>query len=509
MNRKYFSSALLSCFGMIALVNCALAQLTPQEAILKMTRGINIGNSLELANEGESGRFVQEHYFTDFKTAGFNCVRIPVRWDKHTSTAEPYKVDSIWLNRVEKVVDWSLKHGLMTIINTHHDDWILNDVNYTAADLARFKAIWTQVAERFKNKSDSLIFEIANEPNIAVSKTDLLNSSAIPVIRNSNPTRIIIFGSSGTQLSTLKQAVVPKDNYLIASFHTYEPWSITYDGKGTWGTTAQINVVKALMNDAAAWSTSHKIPLFLGEFGSTGRFEINSRMKWTYTHVEEALRRNIATAVWSDFGDFGIYNHTTSTTGSWNTAIKDILVYTHPLSAESLTVTVQNKEDAQLAWKNRAADYKWIRIERKVSGGVWSRIDTLEGNATSFLDQTSVLGKTYSYRICCELSTGEIVCSYPADKKIVTPTALNELKSNRNEIELITYFADDELIIKTDFADTELLYNLFSISGQRIKSGILCSKDNHISTSNLPIGIYLINVIYSNGATLTKQAVKF
>jgi hypothetical protein len=506
--KKIFTKSSLICFLILNLIYVASAQMTPQEAIVKMNRGINIGNSLELSTEGASGgRTVQEYYFTDFKAAGFNCVRIPIRWDLHTGTTSPYTINTAWLDRVEQVVNWSLKHGLMTIINSHHDDWILNDGNYTTADLARFKAIWTQVAERFKGKSDSLMFEIGNEPNIAISKVDQINANIIPLIRSTNPTRIIIFGSSGTQLSTLKQAVIPKDKYLIASFHTYEPWDFAGNGNGTWGTTAQINLVKALMTDAAAWSSSHSnIPLFLGEFGTVGKCEINSRMKWVNTHVEEALRRNIATCVWSDFGNFGIYSHTTVAANKWNTSIRDILVFTHPLSAEALAISIANGS-AQLSWKNRAAGYKWIRLDRKEGTGAYKSIDTIDGGATTYLDKTTLSGKTYTYRVACELSTGEITYSYPAEKKIVSPTAISTIEGYSDEY--TAYFADGDLIVKTGLNKPEFSYRLYTLSGQTILSGRSHTNLHHINTSKLPHSTYLIQIVSLDGVTKTKKVVKY
>ena len=129
---------------------------TPQEVIEKIKRGINIGNTLEPPTEGEwNNGPLQEYYFDDYKNAGFTCIRIPVRWDKHTTETAPYVIQTSWLDRVEQVVDWGLERDLYIIINAHHEWWLVD--NYSDPNMrARFDSIWTQIAERFKNKSGGI-----------------------------------------------------------------------------------------------------------------------------------------------------------------------------------------------------------------------------------------------------------------------------------------------------------------------------------------------------------------
>jgi aryl-phospho-beta-D-glucosidase BglC (GH1 family) len=395
----------------------AKAQMTPFQAVEKMTCGINVGRSLEL-DAGESSRLIKEYYFSDFKTAGFDFVRIPIQWNAHTGATAPYTIDATWMNRVEQVIDWSLNQGLITVINSHHDKWILENNSFTAADLDRFKAIWTQIAERFKDKSENLIFEIANEPNIGISLVDQINSAIIPIIRQTNPTRNIVFGSSGTQMSTLKQAAIPNDPYLIASLHSYIPWTFAGEGIGTWGTTDDIDETKAIMADAAAWADTHNIPLLLGEFSARSSCDATSRVKWFTTHMEEARMANIAPCVWQDFGWFSMY-YDSGTAGSWSTSVKNAVVAKYHEPAVALTVTNGN----ELIWTNKDADYQSITIERKVGLGTYQTIATLAGSAESYLDETSIEGTIYVYRVVSTFSNGQVGYSFPSSvyEPIVVP----------------------------------------------------------------------------------------
>jgi len=103
----------------------------PFEMVRKMGMGTNLGNTLEAPYEGSWSKSAMEYYFDDFKAAGYKNVRIPVRWDNHTMRTYPYTIDKAFLDRVEQVVDWSLSRGFVTIINSHHDDWIKETITET------------------------------------------------------------------------------------------------------------------------------------------------------------------------------------------------------------------------------------------------------------------------------------------------------------------------------------------------------------------------------------------
>lgn len=155
---------LVTVLFLILLQSFLFAQLTPKEAIAGMTRGINLGNTLEPPKEGEWNNVpAKEYYFDDYKTAGFDCIRIPIRWDNYTGKTAPYTVTETWMDRVEEVIDWGLSRDLYIIINSHHDDWIKDD--YSETNKARYDSIWSQIAIRFKDKSEKLLFEMINEPH--------------------------------------------------------------------------------------------------------------------------------------------------------------------------------------------------------------------------------------------------------------------------------------------------------------------------------------------------------
>lgn len=187
---------ILMFFLLVGIAPKMNAQLTPQEAIVQMGRGINVGNSLDATPTETSwgNELIQEYYFDDIKTAGFNCVRIPVTWKHHTSISSPYSIDSLWLNRVDTIVTWALNRDLFVIINAHHEDGIKavnskGDPIARADTIAKYDSIWSQVSFHFKDRSDSLLFEILNEPQDMEQATlDSLNTRILSIIRKDNPT---------------------------------------------------------------------------------------------------------------------------------------------------------------------------------------------------------------------------------------------------------------------------------------------------------------------------------
>lgn len=377
------------------LVNILIsAQITPHEAIRQMQKGINLGNTHEPPTEGGwNNPKAQEYYFDLYKDAGFSCVRIPVRYDNYTGKTPPYKISETWLNRIEEVAEWGLKRGLFIVINTHHDDWIKS--SYTAANKARFDSIWSQIAVKFKDKPEKLIFEIINEPHgLTKAQNDELHARVLSIIRKTNPTRLVIFqGHNWGGSDELITAAIPNDPYLIGSFHSYDPYLFGLEGQGTWGTATDYNQLENKFKAVSNWSVKNNIPVFLGEFGSLKKCEFNSRMRHYRAYVELSQKYGFASMAWDDGGDFRIMERQQKT---WN-ELKDILIYT---SAKSPSPAVRVYRDSiiALSWVNRVTDNDSIVIQRRTgSSQNYSKLATLKSDAVAFEDVKPAMNQTYTY----------------------------------------------------------------------------------------------------------------
>lgn len=284
-------------------------------------RGVNLGNALEAPHEGDWGLTLREEYFEEIKRAGFNSVRIPVKWSSHAGQTPPYTIDPTFLNRVDWAVDQTLHRGMTAILNVHNYD----EMNFAPDEhLPRLTALWAQIADHFRNRPDRLIFELLNEPNGKL--TDDLWNSMIPrllaVVRKSNPRRIVIVGpSQWNSFDHLEKLVLPEsDRRLIVTFHYYNPFQFTHQGaswvqgsdrwKGTtWkGSEKQLEALRRDFDKAAAWAREKQRPLFMGEFGAYSQGDMDSRVLWTHAVAREAEKRGFSWGYWEFGAGFGIYD---------------------------------------------------------------------------------------------------------------------------------------------------------------------------------------------------------
>ena len=185
----FIITILLGCF-----TACEAQQQKPRpsdnEAIqvaLSMGIGWNLGNQLDAHIDGVSGETfwgnpeATQQTFNGLKKAGFRSVRIPVTWLGHIGPAPTYTIERGWMDRVAELVQMAHKAGLIVIINIHHDGygaetdvvrrgyfWL--DLPGAVADEAKNQRIkqeltmvWLQIAQRFQNEGEYLVFETLNE----------------------------------------------------------------------------------------------------------------------------------------------------------------------------------------------------------------------------------------------------------------------------------------------------------------------------------------------------------
>jgi len=401
------------------------AQLTPQDAITKIKRGINIGNSLD-ANPTETSwgnPLIQKYYFDDYANAGFTSIRIPITWKDHILKTSPFTIDQVWLNRVDSIVTWGLNKGLYIIINIHHEAELkeidtMKNLVAKATIIAKYDSLWSQIATHFKDKSDHLFFEMLNEPQILTKATvDAFNVRTLGIIRKTNPTRIVIF--SGTDYTGADKLIAanipdPNDKYLMGYFHSYDPWDFAGLAKGTYGTSSDISSTATMFAKVAQWSKTHQIPVILDEFGTIGSCDYNSRMIYYATVVEQALNNNVALNVWDDNGNFQTYIRNTR---KWND-LKDVIIHTYKESPTKLNTVVVDTT-LTLSWTNRTTLNDSIYIDRRTANTEFVPIAKVSPTTTQFKDSALNKNTIYYYRLRTNLLDSIDLYSYPTSVKIV------------------------------------------------------------------------------------------
>lgn len=405
-------------------------QLTPQDAAKGMSRGINIGNTMDPpSGEGTWGNpAVKKRAFSDYKNAGFTAIRIPITWDKYVLKTSPYTINKTWLDRVDTVVKWGLEQKLIIIINMHHEHWLKKEsANYTPGNIARFDSIWSQIATRFRNHSDSLLFEMINEPEgLSATQVNELNKRTLATIRKTNPTRIVLFsGHSWSNSEHLIAAEIPdvNDKYLMGYYHSYDPYPFGLEGPGSYGSDADIRASRNKFESVKKWSDEKGIPVILGEFAYNEKCEYNSRMCAYATIMELSLEYGIPAFVWDDGGWFAMYNRAT---GTFN-EIKDILIHTYKESPNKITINQYKDTLIQVRWKNRTGDIDSLTLERRIGTSNFAFYKKIGATDSIFTDTNIKTGSTYYYRLKFNLKDSIDVLSYPVRMVNAKPVQKNYL----------------------------------------------------------------------------------
>jgi endoglucanase len=306
--------------GAAAVAACAPAANGQAPALFPMRRGVNLGNALEAPNEGDWGYRIEASHLAAIAEAGFDGVRLPVRWDAHAGESAPYTIDPGFVARVAAVIDAAIERGLRVELDVHHYASLLEAPD---RETPRFLALWRQIAERFSAHPEVLMFELLNEPNGAQwsgARLTELQRETIATVRESNPSRLIVVGPGNwNSIDGLRSWSQPPAENIAVSVHYYEPHAFTHQNaewlgadaprfNRNWGTPADIEAVRRHIARAADWARARNLPLQLGEFGVNARVPLAQRAAWTRTVREACEANGVAWCVWDFAGAFPVWD---------------------------------------------------------------------------------------------------------------------------------------------------------------------------------------------------------
>ena len=292
-------------------------------AALPVGTCINMGNSLEPEQEGSwGGQPIAAQDFTRIKAAGFDTVRIPVRWHNKSSSQAPYTIDPAWMARVAQVVDQALAADLNVILNSHHFDPIHED---PLAVSAWHGGVWSQIAPRFKDyPTTRLWFELENEPHNKFDHSNLLATlaPALAAVRATNPTRPVIYGGENwSGVDSLATLPLPDDDNVYPTFHYYEPFEYTHQGAEwtapnvpapgrRYGSAADASRLAADVEKVRAYITrTGKVP-FMGETGAFDKHSATAERAAYHQAITDAFApTGVGICTWAYANTFPFYDH--------------------------------------------------------------------------------------------------------------------------------------------------------------------------------------------------------
>lgn len=276
----------------------------------------------------------------DIKEAGFDVLRIPVTWYQHMD--EDNMIEEAWFRRVQEVVDYALQMDMYVIINAHHDSWYTPNTEYLPKARQKMRHLWSQIAERFKEYDQRLLFESMNEPRLIgereewekgtprsreiINELNELNEIFVRTIRKSggkNSDRYLLLPSYCARADevVLKDFQLPEGKRLIPSVHLYSPYDFALNIKGTPSFKEEDPIdtqeIDKTFKNLEYFFVSKGVPVIITEFSAVDKKNEQERTAWARYVRQQAKELGIG-YIWWDAGPgeeegkpFPLYNRYT------------------------------------------------------------------------------------------------------------------------------------------------------------------------------------------------------
>lgn len=515
--------------------------LNQSQIVEAMGPGWNLGNQLESVTDNVpeetnwGNPVITEKLIQSVKAAGFKSIRIPVSYFAKIDDDKDYTIDSKWLDRVQEVVNYCIKNDLYAVINIHGDGyntidggWLLcNGKNQTEIK-KKYKKVWKQIAERFKNYDEHLLFESMNEefdgsysePNKeyyqnindynqifvdTVRKTGDNNTKRWLIIPGWNTNIDYTAGDYGFKLPTdqyRNKSIDKEEQRIMISVHYYSPWDfcggencvITQwgneaDDPSKTSTTCDETYMKNQLNLMKTTFADKGYPVFIGEYGSIDKTSYDSENEYYRAYFARKLcqlsRKNGCIPMYWDNGyngvhGFGLFDRTTCEITQ--PVIIDAIMegFGQKASQNSTLMSVRLYVSDSKYWTTIQSD-NTARITKK--GGTYTL--KLKGDKDMLLNITTIALKD------CDVELGNQTKSDFTNAQIVIDKVLFNgtdytVKENKNDevfsekgslqMELINQWSEAEPMIEglqkkesfsfqnADYKDENMLEVTFTIS---------------------------------------------
>ena len=340
--------------------------ITAKQIMDEMGFGWNLGNSLDAwkGNEQDQGLESEtlwgntrttEEVIIGLVKKGIKTIRIPVTWHNHLID-ENYTIDPEWMERVKIIVNWSIKHGLYVILNTHHDNSETSNIRYgqgyyplreDKVESEKFLYnVFRQISLAFNNGYDHhLIFECLNEPRLigtpfewnyakgepiceeassAINEYLKLIVKAIRTSGGNNEKRFIMVTPYAAKYNSLinQDFIIPGDiefnpsnSKILLSLHMYNPYDFVMNPDKSYITFEETYANELYSSFKNLYESyvlrGHNV--VIGEMGIVNKNNTEERIKWARYYVSTARKYNLPCIVWdnelfnSAGENFGIY----------------------------------------------------------------------------------------------------------------------------------------------------------------------------------------------------------
>ena len=291
--------------------------------------GINF-EDLQGGSKAYTSYVYDRQYYELVAEAGFDHIRLPVKFDAYVvGDAPDYLLDTEAMRWLDVCVDNAIDTGLVIILDFHKSNYKTNP--------ECFKMIWKQVAERYRDYPEELMFEIVNEPDgTSHDSFNELQLATVKLIRETNPTRTIAYSVNWVNhwKALWSTAILPGDENVMLSIHNYDTMAFTHGGMSDkYGDKVALtqNILDVVTRDLEYCAdyqekTGHRV--WISEWGAyqggVSEETLLTEMPKYYKHfTSECARLDLAYAVWEFNHGFGIYDWDNK---QWNSYLLDNMV---------------------------------------------------------------------------------------------------------------------------------------------------------------------------------------
>ncbi len=318
----------------------APAELPEIDLMKDLKIGWNLGNTMD-STTGSMLDYTYEISWQDTRTsqeiidavheAGFNTIRIPVTWSKHCA-GEDFNINVKWMDRVQEIVDYAMNAGMYAIVNIHHDDneaYYYPDKDHLENSTHYVECIWNQIATRFIDYDEHLLFESINEPRCVGTAHEWSTDFTKPSMRES---QVCINSLNQTFVDTVRKTggnnasrylltpgydaapegvlnnyfIMPKDpsgyeNRIILSVHAYRPYLFAQaDGNTSTFNEKNARDIDDFIEKLYDKYVSQGVPVIIGEFGARDKDNLEDRVAYAEYYIRKATEYGMVCNWWDN-----------------------------------------------------------------------------------------------------------------------------------------------------------------------------------------------------------------
>ena len=363
-------------------------------------KGLNLSEWLEVGGFGNVRKCIYgKQDFENIKELGVEIIRVPIWFEEFSSGKPDYSVEDWLWESIDNAVSWCEEYQMYMIIDFHNN---CSDGHPTKPDVEKMLVkIWKQIAERYKDKSDYVLYEIMNEPHLSsaspeadIVKWGKVQGNVLKEIRAIDKKHtVIVGGEQSNSLGAMLKLPDYKDDNIIYNFHDYTPFLFTHQGAEWWNPMSYFKhvpfpYVKEKMppapknaTDEAKWfyknyekdaseknlvapldkavefANKRNSALMCNEYGVMMNYaDEQERVNWYAMKTKWMKERNIIRVSWDYTGKFGIFN-SVSDTGN---PMKNLPQFPKDLNEDILRAMELNPVKKDVKVKQ-----KWFALSKK------------------------------------------------------------------------------------------------------------------------------------------------